>query len=94
LYWPLPRFDAARASPFDQYAPHRICGDAVEVSAVLPADALLDQSKIDFVHKRGGLQRVVEALSTEITLGDPMQFVVDDGYYTIECILIAFAPLN
>jgi hypothetical protein len=56
-------------------------GDAEEVGAALPAHALLiNESYIDFVDERSGLEGVIGPLPSETASGNAAKLIVDNRY--------------
>ena len=54
----------------DQDAPHHLRGDAEEVRATLPGDAILaGEPEVRLVDQGGGLQRVVRPFAAKIRRG-------------------------
>ena len=74
------------ACVIDENPSHHLCGDAEELSPVLPVYRLrIDESEISLMHERCCLQRVPASLAIQILLGESTQFVVDDRHQFVEC---------
>ena len=81
--------DCVRAAAFvrracdrviDQDPAHHPRGDAEKVGAVLPVRRrLADEAKINFVHQRRRLERMIGPLVAEISGGEPAQFFIGAG---------------
>lgn len=79
----------------DKYPAHHLRGDAKEVSPVLPGDAcLIYKPDVCLVNKRGGLQRVVRSLATQIALSEAAQLTVDHRQQVIKRGLVTFVPID
>jgi hypothetical protein len=77
----------------DEDAAHQPRGDAEEVRAVLPPDVVLVyQAQEDFIDERGGLQRVVVSLASDVITGQPPQLFVNQRHQLVEGTLIPVAP--
>jgi len=77
----------------DQDAPHHLRGDAEELRAALPGDAILpDQPEVRFVDQCGGLQRVVRPLAAEVRHGAPSQFPVDEREQIVARLKVSVTP--
>ena len=77
----------------DQDLSHQTCGHAEEMRPVCPGRILpVDQSKVDLVDERGGLQRVARVLAPEIAAGQAGQFCGNEWRKPVERTLIAAPP--
>ena len=77
----------------DQDAPHHLRGDAEELRATLPGDAILScQPEVRFVDQRGGLQRVVRPFAAKVRRGSPSQFTVDEREQAVARLKISATP--
>ena len=75
---------APRARVVHQDPPHHLRGDAVEVAAVLPGDAVLaGQAHERLVDQRRRLQRVIHALVPQVAGGAVPQLVVDQRHQLV-----------
>src|SRR5204862_7666155 len=84
-----------RAGVIDQDSAHDLCGNAKEVSAILPVGLLLIyQSEVDIVNHRGRLQAVIRTLMLQITSGDSTQLRIDEWQQFVERLLIAVVASN
>ena len=76
-----------------QDAPHHLRGDAEELRATLPGDAILAcQPEVRLVHQCGGLQRVVWPFAAKVRRGSPPQFTVDEWEQAVARLEISAAP--
>ena len=77
----------------DKNAPHRLSGDRVEVPAVLPRGAVVaSESQECLVNERSGLQRVVDALMTQIPGCAFAQLVIDQRHQFVARAQVAARP--
>ena len=76
----------------DEDPAHQSGGDRKKMRAVLPVDAaLVDELEVGLVDERRGLECAVPALTSPMTGGNDVQFVVHERYETVE--RLAAAPL-
>ena len=93
-----PQLAAALCGPLgacmvDQDVPHRLRRDAEEMDAVLPVlVGVASQFQVRLVDHRGGLQRVTGGLLRHVTLGELVQFAVDQRNQLLQCALVPGAP--
>jgi hypothetical protein len=77
----------------DQDAPHHLRGDAEELRAALPGDAVLTgESEVRFVDQRGGLQRMVRPFMAKVRRGSPSQFTIDQWEQAVARLEISATP--
>jgi hypothetical protein len=77
----------------DQNAPHHPGGDAEELRAILPGDAILPQeAEVGFVNECSGLKRVIPTLARQVGGGSPAEMLVDKGHERIASLRIAAGP--
>ena len=77
----------------DQDAPHHLRGDAEELRATLPGDAILScQPEVRFVDQCGGLQRVIRPFAAKIRPRSPSQFPVDQREQVVPRFKVSVTP--
>ena len=70
----------ARARAFDQNLSHRSCGNGKKMGTVLPLQILVTQQpQIGFMNQCRGLQGLPVAFPTQVSPGEPAQFLVNNG---------------
>jgi len=89
-------FDAfAFADLIDEDLPHEEGRDAEEVGAAFPVGQFLgDQARVGFVDEGGGLEGGHVALAAEVTVGQTVQFLVDERCQEIEGGFVAALPID
>src|SRR5207244_13093209 len=81
------------ALPIYQNAPHDLCRDSEEVSAVLPAHAVcIDQTQVSLIDEGGSLEGTAYVLAAHVTLGQPMKLGIDERHELVARRLIGVAP--
>src|SRR5579864_997820 len=76
-----------------QDAPHHLRGDGEKVRTVLPRQRSgACKPQVGFVDQRRGLKSVVRSLTAQVTPGDAMQFLIDQGNQAFEGRFVATAP--
>ena len=69
-----------RAREINQYAPHHLRRDGVEMNPVFPVQVLeIGQPHVGFMHQRRGLERMITPLAGHVMAGKAAQFGVNDG---------------
>jgi hypothetical protein len=82
----IPLYGAARSCMIDQNLSHYMGSDPQEVCAAGNLSGFLtDEAQIRFVNQSGALQSVVVPLATELTLCEPVQFLVHDRDQGLQC---------
>ena len=89
-------FDAvAFADLIDEDLAHEMGGDAEEVGAAFPVgESLGDEAEVGFVDERGGLEGGHVALTAEVTIGQAVEFLIDERCQEIEGGFIAALPID
>src|SRR5437016_3882371 len=82
-----------RARKVHQDAPHYFGRDREEVRAILPMHPPgIDQTQICFVDQGRRLQSMALALAAHVTVGHPVQLIMNQRDQAIQSRSIAFAP--
>jgi DnaK suppressor protein len=72
----------------------RLRRDAEKVRPILPAYIfLIHHPQIGFMDQGSALERMVGAFAAQITLGQPMQLVIDKGHQSLQRLTIAITPV-
>ena len=82
----------AAAGIVDGDAPHHLRGERIELRAILPGDALIDEPEKRFVDERRALQRAIAASVAQVGHRHRLQLVVDERNEPIAGRAIALAP--
>src|SRR6476620_9829722 len=83
-----------RSCMIDEYSAHRLRSDRKKVRPVLPVHlTLVDQFQVRLVDQSCRLERVADALASEIVCRLSMQLSVNDRHQRVECIFLSEAPL-
>jgi hypothetical protein len=86
-------FSTPRAGMIDKNPSHHLSGDAIEVRATLPIDAVLPhQAHESFMHERGRLQCVVPTLAEQVGAGLSLEVLVDQRYQGFARLEVAVPP--
>ena len=84
---------SALARVIDENAPHHLCGNRIEMPAVLPHNAVLaGESHERFVYECGGLQRVIRAFVAQIAGGAVSELMIDERDERIAGVEIPACP--
>ena len=76
-------------------APHELGRDSEEMRAPLPLCCLLaNELEVCLVNQSGGLEGVVLPLTSHVTPGKPLQFVLDQRNQLLRCLLVAVRKLT
>lgn len=79
----------------DEDLAHEVSGDAEEVGAAFPVGEFLgDEAEVGFVDESGGLEGGHVALGAEVTVGQAMQFLIDERGEKIESGFVAALPID
>ena len=78
-----------------EYPPHKLSRNSEEMGASLPACCLLaNELKVCLMNESSGLEGVVLPLTSHVTSGKPLQFVVDQRNQLLGCLLVAVRKLT
>jgi hypothetical protein len=85
----------ARLGVVDEDVAHHLRGEAEELRAVLPVDAVLtDESQVYFVDQGRGLQRVVGVLAPQVGLGEAAKLGVDQRQKGVQSLFVTLARFD
>lgn len=74
---------------------HELRGHSEKMRTVLPIrEGLIDEPEIGFVYQRGWLQSMVDLFPPQIVVGEAAEFHVNKGRKSIECRVVAVAPIG
>jgi hypothetical protein len=75
-------------------APHELGRDSEEMRASLPICLLANKLQVSLMYESSGLESVVLPLTSHVTPGKPLQFVVDQRDQLRRCLLVAVRKLT
>lgn len=85
----------AFADLINEDLPHEMGSDSEEVGPAFPIGEFLgDEAKVGFVDKGGGLESGHVALAAEVTVGQTVQFLIDERCQEIEGGFVAALPID